>query len=98
MVGGLGSNNRCPRERREEVEATQKVSVSLPGWLVAQADEIARQQKRSRSKVISEALEELVTGREYQELADGYSRMAEFNSALAEADMEAVNEIWATSD
>lgn len=98
MVGNLGSNNHCPGERRREVEVTQKVSVSLPGWLVARADEIARREGRSRSKVISEALEELVTEREYQELADGYSRMAEFNSALAEADMEAVNEIWATSD
>jgi metal-responsive CopG/Arc/MetJ family transcriptional regulator len=80
------------------VEATQKISVSLPSWLVAQADEIARREKRSRSRVISDALEELITEREYQQLAEGYSRMAEFNSALAEADMEAVNEIWAKTD
>jgi len=80
------------------VGATQKISVSLPSWLVAQADEIARREKRSRSRVISDALEELITEREYQQLAEGYSRMAEFNSALAEADMEAVNEIWAKTD
>jgi CopG family transcriptional regulator / antitoxin EndoAI len=80
------------------VENAAKITVSLPAHLLHAADEIARQEKKPRSGVISEALALFLEERERQEMIRGYKEMAEMSKALAEESVAAVNEVWARYD
>ncbi len=80
------------------MENAAKITVSLPAHLLRAADAIARQEKKPRSGVISEALTLLLEERQRQEMIRGYKEMGELSKALAEESMSAVNEVWAKYD
>lgn len=72
-----------------------RISISLPDEVLSDADRMAREEGRSRSRLIAEAIELYVWTREAQEMAEGYLEMADMNRALAEEALEAALEIWA---
>ncbi len=73
----------------------RKVTVSLPGDLVAFADQRAAQLQSSRSQVISQALAYIKTMEEEKLAAEGYQfysqESEEFAAASAPATAEALN-------
>ena len=62
---------------------TAKLSITLPEYLVSFADEIAAERKISRSKVVSDCLEEYIKRRKLDEMAEGYKVMAERHNDFA---------------
>ena len=75
-----------------------KVTISMPQDLLRAADELAEREGRGRSNVLQDALRSYIRERERQEMIKGYQEMAALNRELAEADMAAVNEVWARYD
>ena len=73
---------------------TAKVSYTLPKNLVALTEEIAREKRISRSKVVSACLQELADRRKLAEMEEGYKAMAETNRLLAEQFLPVVAETW----
>ncbi len=55
---------------------TAKLTISLPRELISLANQVAKEKKISRSKVVSSCLEELAEKRRLAELAEGYKAMA----------------------
>ena len=55
---------------------TAKLTVSLPRELISLADQIAQEQKISRSKVVSACLQDLAEKRRAAEMAKGYKAVA----------------------
>ena len=55
---------------------TAKLTVSLPRELILLADQIAREKKISRSKVVSACLQDLAEKRRVAEMAEGYKAIA----------------------
>ena len=55
---------------------TAKLTVSLPRELILLADQIAREKKISRSKVVSACLQDLAEKQRVAEMAEGYKAMA----------------------
>ena len=60
-----------------------KLTISLPQHLLSFADQIAREQATSRSKVISACIEEVAERRRIAQLEEGYKAMAEVNRTFA---------------
>jgi metal-responsive CopG/Arc/MetJ family transcriptional regulator len=61
----------------------EKVTISLPQELVRIADEIARERRTSRSKVVSSCLRELADRRLREQMEEGYKAMAKENRRFA---------------
>ena len=55
---------------------TAKLTVSLPRELISLADQIAKERKISRSKVVSACLQELAEKQRTAVMAEGYKAMA----------------------
>ncbi len=55
---------------------TAKLTISLPQELISFADEIAKERKISRSKVLSSCLQELAEKHRVAEMAEGYRAVA----------------------
>jgi metal-responsive CopG/Arc/MetJ family transcriptional regulator len=62
---------------------TTKVTVSLPSELILVADQVAKEKKISRSKVISACLQDLAEKQKAAELAEGYTSMAKEQKEFA---------------
>lgn len=77
---------------------TAKVSISLPKRVLRELDHIAARRETTRSSLIAQVVERYLAKEREREMAQGYNAMATLNRALAEEDMEVVNEVWATSD
>ena len=73
----------------------EKVTLSLPHNLITFADEIARNEGISRSKVVSACLQEFAERRLSAEMAEGYRAMAEENLTSAEQAIYTAHEILA---
>jgi metal-responsive CopG/Arc/MetJ family transcriptional regulator len=58
------------------VGRTAKLTISLPRELILLADQIAREKKISRSKVVSACLQDLAEKQRVAEMAEGYKAMA----------------------
>lgn len=65
--------------------ATQvaKLTISLPKNLILLADEVASERKISRSKVVSDCLNEFAQKRTMELMEEGYKAMAKENSDFA---------------
>ena len=85
-----------------ERSTSERVLVTLPAELLDAVDSYARQQRRKRSQVIRQALQELLDRerqREFEELlAEGYREQAELLAELVEEFMplqaEAAENVW----
>lgn len=62
---------------------TARLTISLPRDLISFADEIAKEKKVSRSKVLSSCLRELAERHRVAEMAEGYKVMAKEQKQLA---------------
>jgi metal-responsive CopG/Arc/MetJ family transcriptional regulator len=71
----------------------QRVTCSLPRRIVVATDAIVRQDDRSRSSILREAIEQYLKAREEMEMIAEYAEAAELNRALAEEHMEAFSEV-----
>jgi len=68
----------------------RRVTLVLPGDLVAEIDGLVRQSGGSRSQVVAEAVAQFIVSRREKRLADlaaGYRDMSDLNLALAEEGM-----------
>ena len=70
-----------------------KLTISLPAKLLKIADEIAKERKVSRSKIVSACLQELADRRLQEEMADGYKALAREHSEFAEDSLPMAREI-----
>lgn len=75
------------------VTKAEKLTISIPHDLVELADEIAREKKVSRSKVVSSCLEELAKKRLQAKMEEGYKKMAEEHLEFAERSLLLANEV-----
>lgn len=66
----------------------EKITVSLPRELIALTDEIAREKRVSRSKVVSACLRELAEKRLEAEMEEGYKAMAKEQRKFARMSFE----------
>ncbi len=62
----------------------EKLTITLPKYLISFADEVAAEEKISRSKVVSNCLRELARKRTIELMEEGYKAMAEENKEFAE--------------
>ncbi|MBM4463896.1 MAG: hypothetical protein FJ012_11340 [Chloroflexi bacterium] len=72
---------------------TVKLTISLPSNLVSLADEVAREKRISRSKVVSSCLEELARKRFEEQMAEGYKAMADEHSEFARLTQDIAHEV-----
>jgi len=63
---------------------TARLTISLPQSLLAFTDEVANEKKISRSKVISDCLQEAAEKLKLTEMEEGYRAMAEEHRQFAE--------------
>jgi metal-responsive CopG/Arc/MetJ family transcriptional regulator len=63
---------------------TAKLTISVPEELILFTDEIAREKKISRSKVVASFLQELAEKHKDAEMAEGYKAMAKENKKIAD--------------
>jgi metal-responsive CopG/Arc/MetJ family transcriptional regulator len=70
------------------------ITVSIPKRLIAVVEEIVKENKTNRSKVISQCLEELARKRNIELMEEGYREMAEENRLLAEQFLPIALETW----
>lgn len=70
-----------------------KLTISLPRSLVSLADEVAREQAVSRSRIIAACLEELAERRRVVRLEEGYRAMAEIDRSFAEDAVKIAHEV-----
>lgn len=66
----------------------EKLTISLPKDLIVLTDEIAKEMKISRSKVISSCLQELAEKRLRAEMEEGYKTMAKEQRQFAKMSFE----------
>ncbi|MFH0768092.1 MAG: DUF6364 family protein [Chloroflexota bacterium] len=62
---------------------TAKLTVSLPRELISLADQIAKEKKISRSKVVSACLQDLAEKQRAAEMVEGYKAIAKEQKQLA---------------
>ncbi len=65
----------------------EKLTISIPSNLIKIADEIAKEKKISRSKVVSSCLQEMAQKRFEEKMAEGYRKMAKESLAFAKEAM-----------
>jgi metal-responsive CopG/Arc/MetJ family transcriptional regulator len=70
-----------------------KLTISLPEKLLKVTDEIAKERKISRSKIISACLQELADKRLQENMAEGYRVLAKEHSDFAEDSLPLAHEI-----
>jgi len=75
--------------------ATQmaRLSASVPKYIIDETEKIAAMRKLSRSKLISECLEEMIRNRRRQLLVEGYKAMAEKHNDFAKLAQNAAEEV-----
>lgn len=72
----------------------ENITVSIPSKLVSVVEEIVKEMKTNRSKVISQCLEEMARKRTIKLMEEGYREMAEENRLLAEQFLPIALETW----
>lgn len=65
------------------VMQTEKITISIPRDLLMIADEIAKEKKISRSKVVSSCLREIAEKRFREKMEEGYRALAHENLKFA---------------
>jgi metal-responsive CopG/Arc/MetJ family transcriptional regulator len=71
----------------------KKLTISIPRNLLVITDEIAKEKKISRSKLVSSCLQEMAERHLQERMAEGYKKMAKEHLAFAKKSLPLVNEI-----
>ena len=74
-------------------KGTVKLTISMPPNLMAVADEVAREKRISRSKVVHLCLQELAEKRLRRRMEEGYKAMAKENLAFAAEAFKLADEV-----
>ena len=72
---------------------TAKLTISLPEELISFADEIARKNKVSRSKVFSTCLRAMAENTRVAEMAEGYRALAQEHKQFADLTSKIAHEV-----
>lgn len=72
----------------------ENITVSVPSRLVSFLEEIVKEEKTNRSKVISRCIEDMARKRTIKLMEEGYREMADENRLLAEQSLSIVHETW----
>jgi len=72
---------------------TAKLTVSLPRELISLTDQVAREKKISRSKVVSSCLQELAERYRVKEMTEGYKAMAKEQKQFTAVASEIAHEV-----
>jgi len=75
------------------VTKVKKITLSLSRDAIQFADELAKERRESRSKVISSCLSELAKKRLQEQMAEGYRAMATENKEFASVAVDLAHEI-----
>ena len=75
------------------VTQTEKITISVPRNLLVLADEIAKERKTSRSRVVSSCLKEMAERYQQERMAEGYQKMAREHREFARKSRPLVKEI-----
>lgn len=67
---------------------TQNISVTLPGSLIEAVDKLQREEDKSFSAIVSEALKQYCAYKEYERLAEKFSRAAKKAGIITEEDID----------
>jgi len=70
------------------MRTTKPITVSLPPGLLRDTERIAKQETRTRSEVIREALQQYITSRRWRRLRQWGTEAAERLGLKTEADLE----------
>jgi len=70
-----------------------KLTISVPQSLLAIADEVAAEQKTSRSKVVSACLQELARKRLQSKMQAGYKALAKDNLKFAAVSLASAHDV-----
>jgi len=71
----------------------ERITLSLPSDAIKFADEIAREKRTSRSKVISSYLRELADKRLLEQMEEGYKALAKENRHFANEAITIAHEV-----
>lgn len=72
---------------------TAKITISIPVNLINVTDQIAKEKKVSRSKVVAFCLQELVDKRLQEKMAEGYKALAKEHAEFAEKSLHLADEV-----
>jgi len=72
---------------------TAKLTISLPEELISFADEVAKKNKLSRSKVISACLQATAKNYRVAEMKEGYKALAQEHKKFADGVIKIAHEI-----
>ena len=70
-----------------------RLTASVPQDIIKGTDEIAAATKTSRSKIITNCLQEMINSRKQQLLREGYKAMAKEHSDFAKLSEDAAKEV-----
>ena len=76
----------------------ENITVSVPSRLVSFLEEIVKEEKTNRSKVISRCIEDMARKRTIKLMEEGYREMADENRLLAEQSLSIALETWPRED
>jgi predicted transcriptional regulator len=74
--------------------AKSKFSITVDKELVDQIQQLPACHSQPLSQIVEKALQDWYQAQLAAEMEEGYRAWADFDLALAEADMAAVNEVW----
>ena len=72
----------------------ENITVSVPSRLVTVVEEIVKEEKTNRSRVISKCIEDMAIKRTIRLMEEGYREMADENRRLAEQSLSIAPETW----
>ena len=72
----------------------ENITVSIPSRLVTVVEEIVKEDKTNRSRVISKCIEDMAIKRTIRLMEEGYREMADENRRLAEQSLSIAPETW----
>ena len=72
----------------------ENITVSVPSRLVTVVEEIVKEEKTNRSRVISKCIEDMAIKRTIRLMEEGYREMADENRRLVEQSLSIAPETW----
>lgn len=73
---------------------TQNISITLPGNLIEAIDKLQREEEKSFSAIVAEAVKQYCSYKEYEKLSEKFSKAAKKAGIITEEDIDrAVHEV-----
>ncbi len=73
---------------------TQNISITLPGNLIEAIDKIQQEEEKSFSAIVTEAVKQYCSYKEYEKLSEKFSKVAKKAGIITEEDINrAIHEV-----